>query len=64
MPSPFNRHFPDESVKPGIIDITNSTLICDVCFVETAEGEYEVEAKRLSFVCVNGHINIVRNIEI
>ena len=64
MPSPFNRQFPDEGAKPGIVKITNSTLVCDVCFDDTANGEYEVEAKRLSFVCPNGHINYVENIEI
>lgn len=64
MPSPFNNPEQATGVVVDTIQVTNSVLVCDVCFSETDHGEYVPGARRLTFTCPNGHDNVVRNIEI
>lgn len=66
MPSPFSKK-PQKQATGAVVEtikVTNSTLVCEVCFEETSEGEYVPQAKRLTFTCPNGHDNVVRNIEL
>lgn len=67
MPSPFSskKQAPQATgAKIEVIKVTNSVLVCEVCFTETSDGEYAPEAKRLTFTCPDGHNNVVRNIEL
>ena len=64
MPSPFNN---SEQAKGAVVDtvlVSNSVLVCDVCFRETDTGVYVPKARRLTFTCPAGHENVVRNIDI
>lgn len=66
MPSPFSKKQPEQA-KGAVVEtlqVTSSTLVCEVCFEVTSEGEYVPQAKRLTFTCPNGHDNVVRNIEL
>ena len=67
MPSPFSSKKQTSQAtgaKVEVIKVTNSILVCEVCFAETTEGEYVPGAKRLTFTCPSGHDNVVRNIEL
>ena len=65
MPSPFSSKQPQaKGAVVETIKVTNSVLVCEFCFKETDNGEYVPGAKRLTFVCPEGHQNVVRNIEL
>jgi len=67
LPSPFNNIKPQtrEAVQDeGLIHVTNSTLVCESCFAEATDGEYDPDQHVLSFVCPEGHINVVKGIEL
>lgn len=63
MPSPFSNK-PADQGAPGIITITNSTLVCEFCFEESSEGRYLVEKKILTWDCPCGERNVVKGIEL
>ena len=66
MPNPFSKK-PASQTRPATVEtlqVTNSVLVCEVCFKETPEGEYTPATKRLTFTCPEGHENMVRNVEL
>ncbi len=66
MPSPFSSK-KEPQTKDTVVDaikVSNSVLVCEVCFEETDEGIYYPERKRLEFRCKHGHVNVVKDIEI
>lgn len=69
MPSPFSSKKPNSQAGPGgqennVLQVTNSVLVCEVCFAETSEGDYFPGQKRLVFKCPEGHVNVVKGIEL
>ncbi len=65
LPNPFSdREKYPTGAKVDVIKITDSSLWCDACFEEVSEGEYVPGNKRLSFVCSQGHENVIRGIEL
>ena len=68
MPSPFSNKKPSQA-RPGgqendALEVTNSVLVCEVCFNEVSDGSYFPSQKRLVFTCGDGHVNIVKDIEL
>lgn len=69
LPSLFDKKPKDEPVRAtGVvvheIKVYNSELWCDQCPDFAEEGVYQPESKRLTFVCPNGHDNVVGNIDL
>lgn len=67
MPSPFNNSEKNPQATGAVVEtvtVTNSVLVCEVCWEEVSDGIYVPGARRLTFTCSQGHDNVVRNIEI
>lgn len=65
LPSPFSsKSKTSNTTEVGYTPVGNSLLICEVCFEETDTGRYYPVSKRLEFTCPDGHVNVVRGIEI
>lgn len=69
MPNPFSKKKPENNPHATgaiveMVKVTNSVLICDVCWAETSEGEYFTKARRLVYTCPLGHENVVREFDL
>lgn len=66
LPNPFEKK--PKKHETGVlvheIKVYDSELWCDSCSGMATEGTYQPESKRLTFVCPNGHDNVVRNIDL
>ncbi len=59
LPSPFNTGNSPEP-QAGVVEITNSTLVCEECWDVVSSGVYYEEKRLLVFTCISGHKNEVK----
>ena len=65
MPNPFSPHNQVAgNPRPETVSVTDSYLVCESCYVIVTEGEWFEPKKELTFVCPNGHINIVKGMDL